>query len=1016
MAPQQAVLPPIRAKPRKTAFQPVELHVPNLVDPNAAAAGEAAAQRSRDPFAHRFSNDNISDESPSGFTEDAPMIFDEEGQLVDMALRQKPGVGPAGMTQMIPFQRLSRDAATKLISDINRSDAATAAHGAPSVPVKGGPALGPAAVAPFAHTRVYTRKVVTKQTTGVIAAIKRRKRSGKAREVTVRSSVDDLKTFRKSMIPPAPILGLLRDEFQEFADVDVPPPPSVEGQPASTGSGPGLLAAAVPTSTSPGGSTVTIAPDAVTDGLTTAAAAATVPPYHRRRSTIKHRGKLEALDATPTPATPAPPAEVPVALNPFSVMCDDVVNALAEFESSMQTFSAWRNDFFKQNVTSGVKLALALMVAKVVRSQSDLAQLILELVRSVRTYSVHWSDKLNAVLELEEEHARQSRAFDAAIRKLENMHGEVLRGKTNRQIFMWEYITKKLLRRTADMEAAAAGGDDDDDTDGEGAAAGYGDANDDDDAEGGSLRSSRHQLGGAGRTATIDDRGSSSTDIRDRKKKPRATSDRAGSDANSGGTSERNRAQNMKALLESKRKEREATAAAATADTQDNALSAAALRDHQFSQLVNTHHPHLARAIYALRTRKPHPPMYYASEILILEAVDADASLNKPAVGHHVLHHAKAWTTDAATELTKAIAPRGLVRSNSTHAVRYLIRDHHDSDFIASHEHEKMQRAAEAMMRAIRSRLPPGRLRFDQILKSKKKSRVAGMVAAAAASDEAVAVPAKAQSVGILDLGGSPIDLSKAWFTLQDVVELSLLHMQQIQQLRDEYEHTVLHLTQLNAQNNVIPRMWQDLPSAPAQEDRATSPHPRDRSRAYSPDTARSPKLSRKSPSSPTRKTPPNRRRSPLRSRPRPVAHSSLLNLTFLDRMTRMAAEAHKKKSDQSEQLSRAEMQINLEKVVRDRNQVFTREQVVEIMEKVLPAVFMPVPEKPDSPAFPSRPASRVVDRFRPRSTPKSDRSIDPGLDLFEIARPLSPRRSLHGEGGGQTSPHPHPENDGQES
>ncbi|KAI9141515.1 hypothetical protein BKA69DRAFT_396644 [Paraphysoderma sedebokerense] len=139
--------------------------------------------------------------------------------------------------------------------------------------------------------------------------------------------------------------------------------------------------------------------------------------------------------------------------NPFHTLCDDVMVALGDFDSAMRKFFAWKDNLLKQEIGSSMKFHVVMMCSNMLRSQSDLSQLIFEMVKTIKVYSSQWSDKFNCIIELEEEHARQCRAFDILIRKLEQMHSQLNRFRGAKRVFLWEYLTKKLIRKKEKEEA-----------------------------------------------------------------------------------------------------------------------------------------------------------------------------------------------------------------------------------------------------------------------------------------------------------------------------------------------------------------------------------------------------------------------------------------------------------------------------------------------------------------------------------------------------------------------------------
>ncbi|KAJ3375690.1 hypothetical protein GGF31_002894 [Allomyces arbusculus] len=805
----------------------------------------------------------------------------------------------------LPYKKLPREGAVSLLRKINTLDAVAGGNptNAALPPGKG-----------FQYQRKYKRAVVAKPIVSLtVSALKRRKAK---REVTLQSNLDDVRQFRKGIPAPAPMLGLVKDVHQEFVDPDARAKRDVR------------LAsfAADPADSNGAAANAATAPNAPGGAVAATAAAAT-----------------EQI------------------LNPFAIMCDDVVNSLAEFESAMQTFSQWKNDFLKQNVTSGVKLTLALMVAKILRSQSDLSQIVLELVRAVRTFSSAWSDKLNAIAELEDEHARQTRAFDVAIRKLESMHGQVTRNRTNRQTFLWEYLTRKLLRKAQEEALYDDSSDEDEDDDGVGVAGRTGVSHPGEKMDGvGSMpgSASAGRVGGALIPAGI---GVDHAPSRQSARSSLSTGPHSTGASTSVDTEEERRArkkekkkakneaervEEMRAILEMKKRERKEMELRMKMTT----VPAKVLMERKFNETLNKHFPHLPRALYAFHHFKHHSPMYYASEVFMLEA-GVHGIATERAKRHH-------WTADDVTALSKPLQLRGLVGSNTSNALHHLARvSVASAPFNPVKEREVMQKASTGLMTALRRKFPTEELRFDNLID-----------------------PAK--------LVGSPatIDPNKTWFTLQDVVELSLVHMQQIQLLREEYEQKVLYLTQMTANHQFLPKNWlmQDLPpldvALPAliPSERREPPPPL--------------RTVRKGPPSPVKRlerSPTTRRRISLhRPRIKPNLNSSLLNMNFLDRMSRMAVDSKKRKEDLTEAVLRSEFEANLTKVVQDKK-VFSKDEVIALMERVLPAVFMPLPDKePELPAFPSRPVSRATERLRAKSPTKH--GLDVGYNLFDLARPGS--------------------------
>ncbi|KAI8929926.1 hypothetical protein BC831DRAFT_441618 [Entophlyctis helioformis] len=129
----------------------------------------------------------------------------------------------------------------------------------------------------------------------------------------------------------------------------------------------------------------------------------------------------------------------------FDDLCNELLIVLGELEASLEDITLWKDDFLKQSVPSAVKLELTLLFAKLFRSKSDLHQPLFELIKSVRLFSRPWREKRHALLELESEYQRHYHVLDIAIRKLDNMQAQVKKIRTHHRIGLWERLIQKLI-------------------------------------------------------------------------------------------------------------------------------------------------------------------------------------------------------------------------------------------------------------------------------------------------------------------------------------------------------------------------------------------------------------------------------------------------------------------------------------------------------------------------------------------------------------------------------------------
>ncbi|KAJ3048385.1 hypothetical protein HK097_010621 [Rhizophlyctis rosea] len=105
----------------------------------------------------------------------------------------------------------------------------------------------------------------------------------------------------------------------------------------------------------------------------------------------------------------------------FDELCSEMLSVVGEFETALEDMTMWKDDFLKQQVPSNVKLHLTLLFARLFRSKSDMHEPMFELIKQVRLYSRPWLDKRFALVELEKDWQRQNHILNIAIRKLEKL-------------------------------------------------------------------------------------------------------------------------------------------------------------------------------------------------------------------------------------------------------------------------------------------------------------------------------------------------------------------------------------------------------------------------------------------------------------------------------------------------------------------------------------------------------------------------------------------------------------------
>ncbi|KAI9102454.1 hypothetical protein DFS34DRAFT_609210 [Phlyctochytrium arcticum] len=135
----------------------------------------------------------------------------------------------------------------------------------------------------------------------------------------------------------------------------------------------------------------------------------------------------------------------------FDELCNEMLSVMGDFESALEEMTIWKDDFLRQTVPSNIKLQLTLLFARLFRSKSDLHEPVFELIKQVRIYSRPWLDKRYALVELEKDYQRQCHLIDVAIRKMEQMQLQVARVRTEKRVALWERVTKRLMDMFPDV-------------------------------------------------------------------------------------------------------------------------------------------------------------------------------------------------------------------------------------------------------------------------------------------------------------------------------------------------------------------------------------------------------------------------------------------------------------------------------------------------------------------------------------------------------------------------------------
>ncbi|KAI8910374.1 hypothetical protein EDD86DRAFT_205230 [Gorgonomyces haynaldii] len=133
-------------------------------------------------------------------------------------------------------------------------------------------------------------------------------------------------------------------------------------------------------------------------------------------------------------------------VTPFDVQCNQLLNALADVEAAIEELNTWKNEFIKASVPSNVKLDIVILFASLFRSKSNLHQPLFDLIKQVRIYSRPWKEKRTALRKLEYVYRQNQRVLEVAIRKIEQVQQKLQLKQSLQRVSMWERLAMRILQ------------------------------------------------------------------------------------------------------------------------------------------------------------------------------------------------------------------------------------------------------------------------------------------------------------------------------------------------------------------------------------------------------------------------------------------------------------------------------------------------------------------------------------------------------------------------------------------
>eukprot|EP01137_Pigoraptor_chileana_P021930 Opistho-2@86252 len=129
----------------------------------------------------------------------------------------------------------------------------------------------------------------------------------------------------------------------------------------------------------------------------------------------------------------------------FLHLCDQVANRMTQLDTIIRELFEWKDKLLGYNLPPNVLVHLTLICSKMFRSDAELHEPLLELVRLVRLYSLPWDKQTAMFQQAQEEIEIRDRKLDIALRKLEQANSEVERYRQSRRVLNWERLVSKLL-------------------------------------------------------------------------------------------------------------------------------------------------------------------------------------------------------------------------------------------------------------------------------------------------------------------------------------------------------------------------------------------------------------------------------------------------------------------------------------------------------------------------------------------------------------------------------------------
>eukprot|EP00042_Codosiga_hollandica_P039020 m.324274 g.324274 ORF g.324274 m.324274 type:complete len:869 (+) comp55537_c0_seq1:88-2694(+) len=129
----------------------------------------------------------------------------------------------------------------------------------------------------------------------------------------------------------------------------------------------------------------------------------------------------------------------------FEGLCGIVVCSSQEVSAALAELGHWKDDLLAHNLPANVLLRLLILYGRLHRATVDLQVPLVELVRLVKLFAQPWQRKSIALQRLNDDYDHNKRQLDLALKRVTTTTTDVEKLRTERLYMQWERLFAKLL-------------------------------------------------------------------------------------------------------------------------------------------------------------------------------------------------------------------------------------------------------------------------------------------------------------------------------------------------------------------------------------------------------------------------------------------------------------------------------------------------------------------------------------------------------------------------------------------